>query len=59
MMQNIMVSSTTINLKAELKKLMFTGDKKPAPVSNDPAKFTMVMSILTNYEKNVSMGTVQ
>ncbi len=44
---------STVDLKAELKKLMFTVDKKPALISDDPAKFIMVMSILTNYEKQV------
>ncbi len=44
---------STMDLRAELKKLLFTGDKKPALVSDNPAKFTMVMSILTNYEKQV------
>ncbi len=44
---------STMDLRAELKKLLFTGDKKPVLISNDPAKFTMVMSILTNYEKQV------
>ena len=44
---------STMDLRAELKKLMFTVDKKPALISDDPAKFIMVMSILTNYEKQV------
>ena len=41
------------DLKNEVKRLMFTNDKEPIPVSNDDARFIMVMSAFTNYEKQV------
>ncbi len=45
---------SSMDLRGELKKLMFSVDKKPVSIANDPGKFTMVMSTLTNYEKQVS-----
>ena len=41
------------DLKYVLRRLMFTNDKEPIPVSNDEARFKMVMSVFTNYEKQV------
>ena len=45
------------DLKNEVKRLMFsqTGDKEPIPVSSDDARFIMVMSAFTVYEKQVSL----
>ena len=41
------------NLKTELKKFIFDGDK-PQVICEDPATFSMVMSIFAQYEKYVS-----
>ena len=43
--------SSLMNLKAELKKLIF---EEPLVISEDSATFTMVMSTFNNYEKYVS-----
>ena len=42
-----------MDLKAEVKKMMFTSEKDPVVMSTDSAKFTMVMSAFTAYEKQV------
>jgi hypothetical protein len=44
-----------MDLKAEVKRLMFSTDKEREPilVTSDPGKFTMVMSAFTTYEKQV------
>lgn len=47
--------SSTIDLKSEVKKLMFTSDKRPVPICEDQAKFTMIMAAFSNYEKQVSV----
>ncbi len=44
-----------MDLKAELKKLMFREDNTPVFVSKDPANFTMVLATLIKYEEKVSM----
>ena len=41
------------NLKTQLKKLIFEGDKQQV-ICKDPGTFTMVMSTFTQYEKYVS-----
>ncbi len=43
----------TMDLKAELRKLMFREDNMPMFVSKDPANFTMVLATLTKYEEKV------
>ena len=47
--------SSSMDLKAEVKRLMFSADKErePVVVTTDPGKFTMVMSAFTTYEKQV------
>lgn len=47
--------SSSMDLKAEVKKVMFSADKEKEPVvmSTEPGKFTMVMSAFTTYEKQV------
>ena len=49
---------TGTDLKNEVKRLMFSSDKEKEPfvVSNDEARFEMVMSAFTNYEKQVNMN---
>ena len=49
--------SSSMDLKAEVKRLMFSADKEKEPilVTTDPGKFTMVMSAFTTYEKQVCM----
>ena len=42
-----------MDLKTEFRKLMLSPDKRPVIVSEDPAKLTMLMATLTNYEKQV------
>ena len=44
-----------MDLKAEVKRLMFSADKErePVVVTTDSGKFTMVMSAFTTYEKQV------
>lgn len=42
----------------KLTEHMFSEEKRPVLVSNDPAVFTMVMSTLTNYEKWVRIVSV-
>ena len=42
----------------KLTELMFSAEKRPVLISNDPAVFAMVMSTLTNYEKWVRMVSV-
>ena len=41
------------NLKTQLKKLIFDGDKLQV-ICEDPATFTMVISTFTQHEKYVS-----
>jgi hypothetical protein len=47
--------SSSMDLKAEVKRLMFSTDREREPilVTSDPGKFTMVMSAFTTYEKQV------
>ena len=40
-------------LMYEVKRLMFSGNKELIAVSNDEARFIMVMSAFTSYEKQV------
>lgn len=41
-------------MKTELKKLVFpNSDSEPVVVCEDPAKFSMVMSVFQNYERLV------
>ena len=43
------------DLKNEVKRLMFSSDtKEPVVVSDDDARFAMVMSAFTVYEKQVT-----
>ena len=51
--------SSSMDLKAEVKRLMFSADKdkEPVLVTTDPIKFTMVMSAFTTYEKQVCTCT--
>jgi hypothetical protein len=44
-----------MELKAEVKRLMFSTDKEKEPVlvTTDHGKFTMIMSAFTTYEKQV------
>ena len=44
---------SSIDLKAEMKKVMFSPDQKPMTVSDDPARFILLMFTMTNYEKQV------
>ena len=47
-------TKTSADLKNEVKRLMFTSDtKEPVVVSDDDARFVMVMSAFTVYEKQV------
>ena len=46
-------NSPSTDLKAEVKRLMFSADKEPLVVTTDPGKFTMIMSAFTTYEKQV------
>ena len=41
----------SFNLKGELKKLIFSTSREHVVVSEDAGTFTMVMSTLTQYEK--------
>ena len=52
--------SSSMDLKTEVKRLMFSADKEKEPVvvTTDPGKFTMVMSAFTTYEKQVCTRTV-
>ena len=52
--------SSSMDLKAEVKRLMFSADKEKEPVlvTTDHGKFTMVMSAFTTYEKQVCTCTV-
>ncbi len=52
------LSSKTVDLRVELEKLMFSEDKKPLIVSNNPASFMEVMIALTNYEKQVRIVSI-
>ena len=47
----------TFNLKAELKKLMYTSGK-PLVISEDSATFTMAMAFFYQHEKHVSTFTM-
>ena len=49
-------SKPVADLKADIKKLMFTSsDKTPLVVVEDQGRFTMIMAALHNYEKVVSI----
>ena len=44
-----------LNLKTELKKLIFDSKKNPLAICEDQVTFVMVMSTFMNYEKQVSV----
>ena len=46
-------TKSSMDLKNEVKRLMFSSDREPVVVSNDDARFIMVMSAFTAYEKQV------
>ncbi len=48
-------SKAASDLKAEVKKLMFSPDKTPLVIVEDQGRFTMVMAAFHNYEKVVSV----
>ena len=52
-MQQFTDEKSLFNLKTELKKLVYDGDK-PQVICEDSAIFTMVMSTFTQHEKYVS-----
>ena len=42
-----------LDLKSKVKKVMFTPDKKPVAICRDQSRFKEIMSIFSNYERQV------
>ena len=49
-----LLSKAASDLKAEIKRLMYSSDKTPVPVVEDQGRFIMVMAAFHQYERNVS-----
>ena len=49
-------SKSVVDLRRDIKKLMFNSDNIPAVVVEDQQRFTMIMAAFHNYERVVSFN---
>ena len=55
-LSNLMTSSAS--LKDEFQKLMFSQDKDPVVMSDDPEKLKNMMMVISNFKEKVCIVTI-